>query len=219
MVKLSYLENKIPQLFHAPFTCSFAVRLTAAWGDVALDVLPVKLGRTETKIEKQLLSVNPVGQVSTMVLPDASVLTETSVCLIWVQSQSENRDFRRDPNSAEYFQMLRWISFCSTELHSKLLRIVFYDEATEAVKENFRNLAKPRLHRLDTHLENRKTLVGKSYSAADAYLAWFLTLAPKAGVAFSSYKNLTAYFETLHQDGTLDSLLIEDAALRSSLTT
>ena len=206
---------KLAKLFHAPFTCSLAVRLAAKWGDVPLDILPTALG---PKARQDLTVQNPLTQVSTLILPDDSVLTETSACLVWVQTQSHNPDFKRTSDQAEYFQMLRWIGFCATELHKQILRIVFYDEATDAVKDNFRNLAKPRLHRLDTHLENRKTLVGKSYSAADAYLAWFLTLAPKAGVAFSSYKNLTAYFETLQQDGTLDILLTEDAVLKASLT-
>ena len=210
-------STEAPQLFHAPFTCSFAVRLAAAWGDVALDVLPVKLGRTETKMEKRLLSVNPVGQVSTMILPDTSVLTETSVCLIWVQSQSENRDFRRDPNSAEYFQILRWISFCSTELHSKLLRIVFYDEATEAVKENFRQLAHSRLARLDEHLTTREVLVGQTLSVADAYLMWFLTLSNKAGVASAPYHNLSAYYARHASNEMFSNLLAEDQILKTSL--
>ena len=210
-------STKAPQLFHTPFACSLAVRFAAAWGDVALDVRPVKLGRADTEAEKQLLAVNSIGQVSTMVLPNNSVLTETSVCLIWVQSQSENNAFRRDPNSSEYFQMLRWISFCSTELHSKFLRIVFYDEATDAVKENFRELAKSRLKRLDTYLADKLVLVGDTLSAADAYLLWFLTLSEKAGVEIPSFPNLSAYFarHAAHED--VAALLAEDGLLKTSL--
>jgi len=207
-----------PQLFHAPFACSLAVRFAAAWGDVTLDVLPVKLGRTATNSEKRLLAANPVGQVSTMVLPDKSVLTETSACLIWVQSHSMNTAFRRDPDSPDYFQMLRWISFCGTELHKQLLRIVLYDEATETVKNNFRTLAKSRLAILDKHLSGRHVLVGDTLSAADAYLTWFLTLSKKAGVEFTSYPNLSAYFarQSAHED--VSALLAEDKLLKTSLT-
>jgi len=137
-----------------------------------------------------------------MILPDETVLTETSACLIWVQSHSINTAFRRDPNSPDYFQMLRWISFCGTELHKQLLRIVFYDEATEVVKDNFRTLATSRLAILEKHLSGRTVLVGDTLSAADAYLTWFLTLSEKAGVEFTSYPNLSAYFarQTAHED-------------------
>lgn len=211
-------STKAPQLFHAPFTCSLAVRLAAAWGDVELDILPVKLGCVETTAEKQLLAANPTGQVSTLILPDESVLTETNTCLIWIQSQAKNDTFRRDPNSPDYYQMLRWISFCSTELHKQLLRIVFYDEATEAVKENFRALAKTRLAVLDKHLTGRDVLVGDTLSAADAYLAWFLTLSDKAGVEITPYEHLQNYANRQIADANLQKLLTEDAALKETIS-
>ena len=177
----------------APFTCSLAVRLAARWGDVPLDLQPTPLGQ---QARTDFTAHNPLAQVSTLILPDNSVLTETSACLIWVQSQSQNPDFKRTPDQADYFQVLRWIGFCATELHKQVLRIIFYDEATEDVKDNFRRLSLSRLQRLNDHLADRTALVGKTYSAADAYLAWFLTLAPKAGVEFSSYEALSTYFDT-----------------------
>ena len=210
-------STKAPQLFHAPFTCSLAVRLAAAWGDVVLDILPVKLGRVETTAEKQLHAANPTGQVSTLILPDESVLTETNACLTWTPSQSKNVTFRRDPNSPDYFQMLRWISFCSTELHSKLLRIVFYDEATDAVKDNFRTLAKTRFTHLDTHLSDKTVLSGDTLSAADAYLMWFLTLSEKAGAPITPYQNLSAYFARHASNENFSALLSEDRLLKLSL--
>ena len=153
-------STKSAQLFHAPFTCSFAVRLAAAWGDVDLEILPVSLGGGKTEFETSHHSANPLGQVSTLILPDDTVLTETSACLVWVQSQSNNPSFKRLAESSEYYQMLRWIGFCATELHKQLLRIVFYDEATDDVKDTFRDLAASRLDLLNSHLEGRSVLVG-----------------------------------------------------------
>lgn len=209
------VSAKSAKLYHAPFTCSLAVRLAAKWGNVPLEILPTRLGE---KTRRDLAAQNPLAQVSTLILPDDSILTETSACLIWVQTQSQNPEFKRTPDQAEYFQMLRWIGFCATELHKQLLRIVFYDEATDAVKDNFRRLSTSRLQLLNDHLEDRTTLVGKSYSAADAYAAWFLTLAPKAGIELTSYKNLTSYFKALKQDKILDILLADDAAIKAALT-
>jgi len=206
---------KPAQLYHAPFTCSLAVRLAAQWGDVPLDILPTGLG---PKARQDLREQNPLAQVSTLILPDETNLTETSACLIWVQTQSTHADFKRTPDQAEYFQMIRWIGFCATELHKQLLRIVFYDEATDAVKDNFRHLSLSRLHRLNDHLNGRVTLVGNTYSAADAYIAWFLTLAPKAGVDLSPFENLTTYFNAIKDDKTLDALLSDDAKIKANLT-
>jgi glutathione S-transferase len=160
---------------------------------------------------------NPLAQVSTLILPDGTILTETSACLMWVQTHSQNPDFKRTPDHADYFQMLRWIGFCATELHKQLLRIVFYDEATEDVKDNFRHLSLSRLELLNNHLEGRSALIGDTYSAADAYLIWFLTLAPKAGVKFTPFGALSAYFDSAQSDESLQYLLTEDAKRRASL--
>ena len=204
---------KPAKLYHAPFTCSLAVRLAARWGDVPLDIQPTPLG---AQARTDFTEHNPLAQVSTLILPDESILTETSACLIWVQSQSPNPEFKRTPDQTEYFQMLRWIGFCATELHKQILRIIFYDEATEDVKDNFRRLGHSRLQRLNEHLTDRPTLVGTSYSAADAYLAWFLTLAPKAGVEFAAYSALSDYFDKVRRDKDLDALLADDAEIKAS---
>ena len=206
---------KPAKLYHAPFTCSLAVRLAARWGDVPLDIQPTPLGQ---QARADFTVHNPLAQVSTLILPDESILTETSACLIWVQSQSKNPEFKRTPEQAEYFQMLRWIGFCATELHKQLLRIIFYDEATEAVKDNFRQLSLSRLQRLNEHLTDRSALVGSTYSAADAYLAWFLTLAPKAGVEFTPNKALSAYFDNVRRGKDLEALLADDAAIKASFS-
>ena len=206
---------KPAKLYHAPFTCSLAVRLAAKWGDVPLDIQPTPLG---AQARTDFTGHNPLAQVSTLILPDESILTETSACLIWVQSQSPNPEFKRTPDQTEYFQMLRWIGFCATELHKQILRIIFYDEATEDVKDNFRRLGHSRLQRLNEHLADRPALVGTAYSAADAYLAWFLTLAPKAGVEFTPYKALTAYFNNVRRGKDLDTLLADDAAIKASFS-
>ena len=202
-------------LYHAPFTCSLAVRLAAKWGDVPLDIRPTALGQ---QARQDLIAHNPLAQVSTLILPDESVLTETSACLIWVQTQSQNPAFRRTSDQTEYFQMLRWIGFCATELHKQLLRIVFYDEATEDVKDNFRHLSTSRLQHLNEHLEDRKTLVGHTYSAADAYLTWFLTLAHKADVDLPPFKALSSYYDKVRDDENVDFLLLDDARIKASLT-
>ena len=86
------------------------------------------------------------------------------------------------------------------------------------MKDNFRKLSLSRLQRLNEHLDGRSALVGKTYSAADAYLAWFLTLAPKAGVEFTPYEALLAYFDKVRRGIDLDTLLADDAAIKASFS-
>ena len=201
-------------LMHAPLACSLAVRFAAAEGSVPLKISLLNLRTKEFETGGSLYDFNPLGQVSVLKLEDGQLLTETSTCLLWLQSQSPDKGFRRPPEEGDYFQMIRWISFCSTELHKQIFRIVFYDEATEEVKERIRDLAPKRFEVLDTHLAGRQFLVGDTFSAADAYLSWFFVLADRAQLNASRYKNLQSYRDRMLARPEI-AALIEDDRLKS----
>jgi len=189
--------GKLPVLFHTPGACSQAVLIAAQEGAVELAVKTVNLRDKTLSGGGSLFDVNPLGQVSTLQLPGGELLTETSAILMWVQTQSGVSGFHRTPNDPDYFQIMRWTNFTATEIHKALFRVVFYDEATEAVKDNFRALMPARFKLLDEHLTGREYLAGSHFSAADAYLTWALNLAPKADVSQNGYTHLQAYFKRM----------------------
>ena len=200
-------------LYHAPLACSLAARYAAAEGDVPLDIAWLNLRTKELLKGGSLYDINPLGQVSVLALEDGQIINETSAVLMWIQSQSKVTEFRRDPSDPEYFQLMRWISFCSSELHKQIFRVVFYDEATDEVKDKVRALAPARLQVLDNHLRQNEYLVGKTFSAADAYLAWFFVLAGQAGLDHSGYANLKAYEEKVQNRPSLKLMRDEDLSM------
>lgn len=209
-------EPNLPALlYHCPFNCSLAVRFAAAEGDVPLDVDLVDFATKALASGGSLLDVNPLGQVSTLRLETGEVLTETSACLLWVQSQSQT-DLRVVASSADYFQLLRWVSFTATELHKQILRVVFYPEATDPVKDNFRALAPERFALLNAHLTEREFLVGNHFTAADAYLVWFLVLSARAQVPVAGYPHLEAYFAKQVTRPKIAALIAEDQATHAN---
>lgn len=180
-------------LYHAPLTCSLAARIAAAEGNVPLNIEYLNLRTKELETGGSLYDVNPLGQVSVLKLDSGEIITETSTSLLWIQSQSTNADFRRDPTDSAFFQLARWIGFCATELHKQIFRVVFYPEATDEVKDRVRDLAPLRFDVLNKHLSDRPYLLGEHFSAADAYLAWFFVLSGNAQLDPSSYANLDSY--------------------------
>ena len=185
--------NNPPTLFHAPLTCSLAARFAAAEGGVALEVAYVNLKTKALEDGGSLYDFNPLGQVSTLRLASGEIITETSTTLMWIQSNATNPQFRHDPDSPQYFQMLRWIAFCATELHKQIFRVVFYKEATDEVKDRIRELAPQRYEILNNQLASQPYLLGDAFSAADAYLAWYLLRADDAGVDPTGYDHLQEY--------------------------
>ncbi|MBB6522513.1 glutathione S-transferase family protein [Pseudoteredinibacter isoporae] len=197
-------------LFHAPLACSLAVRMAAAEGGVPLDIAYLNLKTKELEGGGSLFDVNPLGQVSVIKDCNGQIITETSTCLQWVQLNSKDASFYREPSSSEFLQISRWISFCSTELHKQIFRVVFYDEATADVKERFLNLAPARLDLLNKHLADKEYLVGNSFSSADAYLTWFFVLSSSSGVEVSPYENLVNYRDRMFGRADIKSVILDD---------
>ena len=91
--------------------------------------------------------------------------------------------------------------------------MVFYSEATDAVKDNFRALVPERFDLLDTHLRDQPYLLGEHFSAADAYLSWFLVLAERAQVMFPGYPHLQAYKERVFAREKVANMIADDQAM------
>ncbi len=204
-------------LYHAPIACSLAVRIAAAEGDVPLDLKLVNLNQKTLVDGGSYLDISPLGQVSVMITEDGETLTETATCIAWVQARSRNADFRRAPDAPDYFQMLRWLGFCATELHKQIFRIVFYPEADDGTKDRIRGLAPARFAMLDTHLADRDYLLGDRFSAADAYLTWFFVLADRAALDFSAYPRLSDYAERCLTRPKIAPLIESDIAARAAM--
>ncbi|WP_281648369.1 glutathione binding-like protein [Parendozoicomonas sp. Alg238-R29] len=204
------MTKDLPTLYHAPLTCSLASRFAAAEGGVPLTVEYLNLRTKELENGGSLLDINPLGQVSTLRLPTGELLTETATVLLWIQSQSPNQEYRRTPEDDDYFQLVRWLGFCATELHKQIFRVVFYQEATDQVKERIRGLAPKRFELLDNHLADKQYLLGEKVSAADAYLTWFFVLARNAQLDVSEYKNLNAYRKRMLERPLIQELINSD---------
>ncbi len=198
-------------LYHIPMTCSLSVRIAAAFGDVPLHIIQADtLGRDAYQ------AINPLGQVCTLITPDGETITETSAALMWVQSQSTDDAFRREPKDADYYQLIRWIGFVATEIHKQIYRMVFYDELDDGSKDNIRALAPARFGLLDEHLTERKFLLGDHISAADAYLCWAMRLAERAGLDPAPYQHLNSYAQRVHAIPTIDATLADDWARKQA---
>jgi glutathione S-transferase len=204
-------------LYHAPLTCSLAARIAATEGEVELDIIPLNQTTKELAQGGTLYDVNPLGQVSVLELPDGSRLTETLAVIAWIQSQSTNQDFRIQPDSARYFEMLRWLAFCATELHKGLFRVVFYQEATNSVKDRVRALIPLRFQMLENQLKGREYLLGDKFSAADAYLTWFFVLSGHARVDHAAYPSVDSYRQRVLSRPAIKALIENDRIMDQEL--
>lgn len=204
-----------PKLYHAPLACSSAVRIAAAEADLELDLAVLDLSTKQLADGGSFLDVNPLGQVSVLEVQPGVFVSETMAVIMWVQSHGNNAEFCRKEDDPQYFQMLRWLGFCATELHKQLYRVVFYDEASAEVKDKFRALVPARFELLDKHLSDRTFLLDERYSAADAYLTWFFVLTERAEVTLDGYRNLSRYRDQVLSRPKVAQVIEDDVARRA----
>ena len=192
-----YQPGKMPmRLYYSPFACSLAAHIACREAGLDVDLVRVDLKTKQTATGGDLFTENAMGQVPTLVLDDGRTLTENVAVLAYLAAQTPKS--AAEPGPSDEYELLRWLSFVSTEIHKKVLWSIFASASPEAVKEHARASAGRSLDFVSARLESRDTLVGGSFTVADAYLFWALNLLPHGGVALDGYPVLRRY-HALHR--------------------
>jgi glutathione S-transferase len=178
------------KLYYSPFACSFASHVACREAG-----LPVQLERTELASKRieggtDLFSINPMGQVPTLITDDGRMLTENTAVLSYLADRAGLAPARDD--FARY-ELTRWLSFVATEVHKKGLALIFAPDVPEPVKDFARSAIHKPLAVAEAQLSTREVLLGEQFSVADAYLVWALMLMRHAGISLDAYPALRAY--------------------------
>ncbi|WP_297737827.1 hypothetical protein [uncultured Maricaulis sp.] len=203
------------RLYHYPMACSTACRLAAAEFGIPLEIARADVFTKSLAGGGSLFAINPLGLVATLECFDGQVLTENTAILLWLQAHGPGLPVISDP---DFFTLLRWTAFCATELHKGLLWPLLRGDVDGYHKAFVRDRAGSRLDLLEQHMSDRDGLVGAWVTAADAYLAWFLVMAPLAGLDLASRPALLRVGESLLARPGWRAVIDDDmAALRDDL--
>jgi glutathione S-transferase len=73
------------------------------------------------------LSVNPMGQIPALILPDGTLMTETAAMLLQIVDRHPEAQLAPPAGSGERARFLRWIFFLASNVYPAILRI-YYSE-------------------------------------------------------------------------------------------
>lgn len=181
------------KLYYSPLACSLAAHIACREAGLEIELVRVDLATKRTTTGADLFPENPMGQVPTLVLPDGRPLTENVAVLSWLADRMPQDAPQPDSDPSDRYELTRWLSFVSTEIHKRVLWPIYAPGTPEAVKEYARGSSRRALDVAAARLESRDALVGRSFTVADAYLFWALTLLPHAGVALDGFPALRRY--------------------------
>lgn len=158
------------KLYFTPTSCGAANFLTAQIGGVNFDSEVVDLATHKTASGVDFYTINPKGNVPTLVFPDGSLLNENVAVLTYLADQGSAQLAPKE-GTIERYHYLNDLAFVSTEVHSAygvLFNPTLSQEAREAAVANVQR----RLDKLAVMLEGGKNrfLNGPTLSTADLYL-------------------------------------------------
>lgn len=181
------------ELYYAPLACSLASHITCREAGIPITLRRVTLSTKAIEGGGNLLDINPKGAVPTLRRDDGSVLTEGPSVLQYLGDLVPSSGLCPDPASDQRYRLAEWLNFISTELHKRVFYMMFTPESDQAAKAAARAAAPKRLELVGRHLQQSPFLLGETFTVADAYLFWWLTLAGRVGIAISDHPRLEAF--------------------------
>ncbi len=145
---------------------------------VEYEKIVIDFEKEEHKSE-EFLSVNPMGQIPALVLPDGTLMTETAAIVLQIVDRHPGAKLAPPAGSDESARFLRWLFFLASNVYPTNLR-VYYSErfsTDPSAAKGIRAAAEAELNGqfeiLDNALDPGPYLLGETFSAVDILL-WML---------------------------------------------
>lgn len=200
-------------LYISPMSCSLAAHITC----LEAGVTPVlhRVDRATKLLDdgRDYRTIAPQGTVPVISLPDGGVLSESVAVLQYLADRAPASQLAPAAGTLERYRLQEWLNFVTTELHKKLLWMVFSSKTTPELKTWARGNATPTLDHIARHLAGHDHLVGDRFTVADAYLFWGLLIAPHGGISLDAHPGLGAYVARIQQRPAVQAALAHDYPL------
>lgn len=165
-------------LYNRPGSGGFVVEAALALAEAPFELVELD-SKAGTPLPESFRATNPWGQLPTLILPDGSVMTETSAILIHLALAFPEKGLAPAPGTPAHAAFLRWTVFANINLYEAVLRrgypFRFTDdpEGQDAVRTAAIRRMGEALALIDAHVKG-PFLLGEEITVADVYIAMFL---------------------------------------------
>jgi glutathione S-transferase len=182
------------KLYYAPGACSLSPHIVSRELGI-----PVELKKVNTKDKTvegggDYWKVNARGYVPALELDDGQVLTEGPAIVQYLADKKPDAGLAPKAGSLERYRLQEWLNFLTSEVH-KQFSPLFKPNTPEDYKPIAKQNVATRFDWLDKQLEGKDYLMGKQFTAADAYLFVLLRWTKPTQIDLAKWPKLAAFHD------------------------
>lgn len=179
-------------LYFAPGACSLSPNIVLREAGLDFELRKVSTKTKEMEDGGDFRTVNPLGYVPALKLPDGNLMTEGPAIVQYIADQVPDRKLAPPNGTLERYRLQSLLNFISSELH-KSFSPLFNPNLADDTKQFFRGRIGDRFKWVDQQLQGKQWLLGSDFSDADAYLFTVSNWAKPMGVSLDGLDNLLAF--------------------------
>lgn len=179
------------ELFASPMACSLASHIAVIEAGLPVEVRFVENKKTDDGGD--FFTVSPYGYVPALRLDDGRILNEGASVLQYLADRKPEAGLAPAWGAAERYQLIDTLHYLGTEVHKRVFYNIFSATVPAAAKEAAIAELEPTLAAIARRLGDRGTLVGDSFTVADAYLLTLLNWAVFLKADLAKWPGLQAY--------------------------
>jgi glutathione S-transferase len=215
-----FLSKGVPKgepmkLFFAPGSCSRSAHIVLNELGIPFEAERMD-GRThKTASGVDFYTINPKGQVPTLLLDDGQVLTEGAVIIQYLADRKPEARLAPPAGTMERYRLQEWLNFIATELH-KTMSPLFNPKLNDEVRQVYKDRISKRIDFVAQQLEKTPYLMGQSFTVADAYLFTILGWHSRVDIDLAKWPSVTAFMNRMNARPAVRAVLEVEAASQKS---
>lgn len=187
------------KLFFSPGACSMSPHIVLEEVGAKYEIYKIDMKNKTLPNGEDFKKINPKGQVPTIQTEDNKVLTEGAVIVQYISDTYPQKNVLPAWGTWERTKANEWLNYIGSELHKTMgawfgIERLYTDPNTiSQVKVVTQKMTAMKFDYLDNHLKDNDFLMGKEFSAPDAYLFTVLSWHKALQMDLSKWPNLAAF--------------------------
>ena len=192
------------KLYYTPNSCAASSFISCFIAGIKFDCEIVDLATHITESGINFYTINPKGNVPTIVLDDGTILNENISCLTYISDISLTQNYKHvSPYNltSERYLMLQQLSFIATELHPTI-GFLFNPKCRydDYIKIFIVDILDKKMKYLQSYLiSNKQFICGDSLTVVDIYLHIILSWLGYVGIDINKYPIAKIYNEYISE--------------------